>query len=859
MFRQENKTSVHLRRDSVGRTESLAAGRVLRCHAVIPLAVLLFAVSAQGQIVKNGSFESGYNFWTASGHNVIATSDPNHPATDGSSVVVLNIGDEGPGSVLSQTFTTKVGQRYELSFDYGCGGPITDQRLEVALEGNGVLFDQVILIAGIDTHPLYMPQRINFVANSTSTKLTFTDASYTYVILDSMLDNVAVTAINASAPLITAQPQRTATAQGQGAAFSVTASGATSYQWQFNGVNIPTATNSTFTIAAADTANAGNYRVAVTNASGSVVSSAATLTVLPPAILLNGNFEYGSAAWTFVGMSVATSTNPLFGISDGSVMTHFNWGQLPPNANIFQTFTTTPGQTYVVDFDLGAFSVLNQNVQRCRISVKDGSNNVLTTQDISVFATGTGGHYTPQELTFLASGTTATLTFQDISPTTVDDDLLLDNIRVRLQNAPLITAQPQNVTAIAGNGATFTVTAAGQAPLHYQWRYFNAGNWVNVGSDSSSFTIPTTADANNGAYDVVVSNGLGNAVSSSAVLTVITPGVFANGDFELDPFQARGTVTAWTVTGHVAANPEGATSGSHSAALSEGGDSQGDTLSQTFTTIPGRNYTVDFDAAIFGKRSGNPLQIEVQLSGNGTLSDQTLTPPEVGTWTTSAVTFQHYQIPFTANSTGTTLKFISVGTGNAAADQVVDSVKITLVPLTSPTPTPTPTATPTATPTPTGTPTPTATASPSASVVPLTNANFETGPFQTNSVFGWTVTGKVADNPEGATSGTHSAALSAGGDSTGDTLSQDFTTIPGRNYIVDFDAAIFGKRSGSPLRVQVQIIGNATLSDQTLTPPDAGSWTVSAIIFQHYQVAFTANSTTTTLKFISVGTGNASA
>ena len=50
----------------------------------------------------------------------------------------------------------------------------------------------------------------------------------------------------------------------------------------------------------------------------------------------------------------------------------------------------------------------------------------------------------------------------------------------------------------------------------------------------------------------------------------------------------------------------GATSPTHSAAFSAGGNSQGDTLSQTLSTTSGVVYALDFDAAVFhAQRSGS--------------------------------------------------------------------------------------------------------------------------------------------------------------------------------------------------------------------------------------------------------------
>jgi formylglycine-generating enzyme required for sulfatase activity len=70
---------------------------------------------------------------------------------------------------------------------------------------------------------------------------------------------------------------------GQEAVFRVTATGTgpLGYQWQRNGVNVAGAITATLTINGAQTADAGEYRVVVSNAAGDVTSAAAMLTVNP--------------------------------------------------------------------------------------------------------------------------------------------------------------------------------------------------------------------------------------------------------------------------------------------------------------------------------------------------------------------------------------------------------------------------------------------------------------------------------------------------------------------------------------------------------------------------------------------------
>ena len=85
-----------------------------------------------------------------------------------------------------------------------------------------------------------------------------------------------------SAPFITSHPLEQVTTNGGIASFSVSAGGTPPlrYQWYFNATNILAgATNSTFLLSNVQPSQAGNYRVTVTNASGSTSSSNASLIV----------------------------------------------------------------------------------------------------------------------------------------------------------------------------------------------------------------------------------------------------------------------------------------------------------------------------------------------------------------------------------------------------------------------------------------------------------------------------------------------------------------------------------------------------------------------------------------------------
>ncbi|HTR41016.1 MAG TPA: immunoglobulin domain-containing protein [Pseudomonadales bacterium] len=105
--------------------------------------------------------------------------------------------------------------------------------------------------------------------------------------------------------------------------------------------------------------------------------------------------------------------------------------------------------------------------------------------------------------------------------------------------APFIVAQPQNVSASAGQSASFTVLAGGTANLGYQW-YFNTNTPV-PNANSSILTLTNVQSASAGVYTVVVTNIAGTVTSTNATLAIsggssqpqVSGLVYANGIFSL--------------------------------------------------------------------------------------------------------------------------------------------------------------------------------------------------------------------------------------------------------------------------------------------------------------------------------------
>jgi len=83
--------------------------------------------------------------------------------------------------------------------------------------------------------------------------------------------------------------------------------------------------------------------------------------------------------------------------------------------------------------------------------------------------------------------------------------------------APVITAQPDDVTVAAGQSAAFDVTATGTGPLAYQWWFNNA---LVSGGTGPTLVLSTVQPSDAGEYRVVVFNAAGFERSATARLSV---------------------------------------------------------------------------------------------------------------------------------------------------------------------------------------------------------------------------------------------------------------------------------------------------------------------------------------------------
>ena len=92
-----------------------------------------------------------------------------------------------------------------------------------------------------------------------------------------------------------------------------------------------------------------------------------------------------------------------------------------------------------------------------------------------------------------------------------------------LDTQMVVTNQPASQVVAVGGAATLTVGVSnGVAPFSYQWKL----NGANVGANSSAYPISNAQVANAGVYTVVITDSLGQSVTSAqAGLTVGTLGI----------------------------------------------------------------------------------------------------------------------------------------------------------------------------------------------------------------------------------------------------------------------------------------------------------------------------------------------
>ena len=256
-------------------------------------------------------------------------------------------------------------------------------------------------------------------------------------------------------PVILAGPQSQSVPEGSDVSFTVLASGSgtLSYQWQHNGSNLAGATSSLLSLDQVPMAAAGTYTVLVSNAGGTVGSSASltvtSVTVAPPVIVT------GPQSQTVpVGSAVSFTV-----VASGSGTLMYQWQH---NGLAIAGATRSALDLANVQLaDAGTYTVVVSNA---------------------------GGSASSSASLNVTTGTT-------VQP-------------------PVILSGPQSQTVPQGSAVNFTVVASGSGTLSYQWQH--QGSNI-AGATSSALDLAHVQLADAGTYTVLVSNLGGTVNSSASL------------------------------------------------------------------------------------------------------------------------------------------------------------------------------------------------------------------------------------------------------------------------------------------------------------------------------------------------------
>ncbi len=356
----------------------------------------------------------------------------------------------------------------------------------------------------------------------------------------SVTSSVAVLTVIAL-PYFTLQPKSANTNIGATVTFSATVAGATpiGLQWRKDGVNIPYATLSTYTLGNVQVGDSGVYSLYAYNAAGGVDSSNAVLNVgIRPAI----------TAWTG-SLTVTQGQSASFTVSASGTPLTYIWRK---GSTVIATAT---GATYTipstVGSDAGVYSVTVSNALGTAVAsgtltvivpisiaeqpssriVGEGSNTTFM-----VTAIGTSPAYQwCKGGTSIAGETNALFTinnvqFSDAADYTVVVTNILNAVTSQVATLtvqrfpPAITDQPLSQSAPVGSNTTFTVGATGTT-LTYQW--LKEGTNI-LDATTADLMLTNVGFADAGGYSVIITNPLGSVTSIVATLTVGYPPAIVN-------------------------------------------------------------------------------------------------------------------------------------------------------------------------------------------------------------------------------------------------------------------------------------------------------------------------------------------
>lgn len=343
------------------------------------------------------------------------------------------------------------------------------------------------------------------------------------------------------APKFSVQPASFLAGFGETVKLKALASGTLpiTYQWRFNGVNLPGEVNDVLTIPAAKFEQEGTYRVTATNAYGTVDSNEAQLTV-------GALFSelYNSGQDVNLAILPGDSNDLHYGLIESPDVNN-----LGPKAKVWSDAAPVPVFVWngPVSSWIGAVAnggvVAGKYVYRTQFlvdsadpctAVLEGTWLLNTIgEDILLNGKSTGIKNTSElpykvaesftiDSGFVAGLNTLDFVVNNTAATAVTQTALRVELRgvgkALAAGTPQIATQPQSRTVRSGGKTSLSLIASGRPPLSYQW-LFNGKPMTDPNATLRTLPLNAVGAAKAGSYTVVVTNASGSVTSEAAVVT----------------------------------------------------------------------------------------------------------------------------------------------------------------------------------------------------------------------------------------------------------------------------------------------------------------------------------------------------
>lgn len=341
-----------------------------------------------------------------------------------------------------------------------------------------------------------------------------------------------------------------------------TASASLTYTWTVNGTPIPGEAGADLLIESVNATHNGIYKVSVTDGSCSAESNELEIRVKDVPNMIEGDFVQvcsNNELKVFLSSFEEIYTqgyNVMETIIPGGVIADENNAVSVPDDTVasdylyYDRYTNTNASMATVEYIVRPVSMLGCAGDNITLFFQIGPS-VITDQpddhevcegetvNLEVAVTGTGTFRWKKNNITIQGATGASLVINSVTEENAGDYLVvydngtcvteseMANVEVFLK--PTITEQPQDVTIEEGALLELFVSATGEGNT-YVWKKNN----MELGAESSPiFSKPDAIPADNGNYQVVVTNLCGTSTSDpAAVLVLPAPQVLVDHDFD---------------------------------------------------------------------------------------------------------------------------------------------------------------------------------------------------------------------------------------------------------------------------------------------------------------------------------------